>query len=295
MSTVTNILSIDVEDYYNVSNLRDVLPEREWGHCPSQVVKYTGKLLEILDWTNTKATFFILGWIARHNPDLVRQIHRRGHEVACHSYAHRLVYEMTPEEFREDTRMAKEILEDLTGQPVLGYRAPSFSIVERSRWAYPILMDLGFTYSSSTHPVRHDLYGNPNAPTHPHLVAHKDRTLVEIPVSTLRILGQNVPFSGGGYLRLLPYPLLAAAIRRFNERRAEPVVVYIHPWEINPEQPRYRISLARKFRQYVNLATTDQKFWNLVHNFPFQPAQAFLGEWPGLWTQPLGEHTMVLA
>ncbi len=270
-----NIVSIDVEDYFNVTNLRNILPQSKWSECPTYVERDTRKILEILDWRHTKATFFVLGWVAEKFPRLVKMIHSRGHEIACHSYTHRLVYEMTPEEFHHDTLTAKKILEDIVGEPVLGYRAPSFSIIPSSHWAYPILMDLGFKYSSSSHPIRHDNYGNPNGLTQPHVVSYQEKKLFEIPISTFQMAGQNIPFSGGGYLRLIPYGLISRAIRSKNAN-GELVVIYLHPWEINPDQPRYRVALSKKFRHYINLATTDRKFWKLVEEFQCQSMRAFI-------------------
>jgi polysaccharide deacetylase family protein (PEP-CTERM system associated) len=285
-----NLLSIDVEDYFNVSLLSKILPPEEWEHCPSFVVKYTERILEILDWSSTKATFFILGWIATHHPGLVKEISRRGHEIGSHSNAHRLVYAMTPSEFREDTRRCKEILEDITGAPVFGYRAPSFSIIPQSAWAYPILMELGFSYSSSTHPIHHDLYGNPNGHTTPHFVRWEGRAILEIPISTVRLAGQNIPFSGGGYLRFLPYEVIAAAIRKVNLKYGNIVVAYLHPWEINPEQPRYNVSLTKRFRHYLHLATTDRKLWRLVDHFAWGPLHEYVVEqWSSQTAPPAPE------
>ena len=276
---VHNVVTIDVEDYFNVLNLRTILPESKWGGCPAYVERDTEKILEILDWRGTKATFFVLGWIGERFPGLVKQIHRRGHEVACHSYGHNLVYDMNPDQFLEDTRKAKDILEGIIGAPVLGYRAPSFSILPSCQWAYRILMELGFKYSSSTHPIHHNDYGNPDGLTAPHVITtqDKDQWLMEVPVSTFRVFHQNLPFSGGGYMRLIPYQLLSEAIRRKNQS-GDVVVIYLHPWEINPEQPRFRIQLSKKFRHYVNLATTDRKFWRLIDEFPCRSMGSFIQE-----------------
>lgn len=276
---ICNVVTIDVEDYFNVINLRSIFPENKWQGCPAYVERDTEKILEILDWRDTKATFFVLGWIGEQFPDLIKQIHRRGHEVACHSYGHRLVYELSPEQFYEDTWKAKAILEDIIGAPVLGYRAPSFSILPSCQWAYRILMELGFRYSSSTHPIRHDHYGNPNGRTTPHLITTQDKNqgLMEIPVSTFRLCNQNIPFSGGGYMRLIPYQLLSGAIRRKN-LAGDVVVVYLHPWEINPDQPRFNIQLMKKFRHYVNLATTDRKFCRLIEDFSCRNMGSYVQE-----------------
>jgi polysaccharide deacetylase family protein (PEP-CTERM system associated) len=293
---IRNVVSIDVEDYFNVTNLRAIFPESKWHGCPVYVERDTGKILEILDWRDTKATFFVLGWIGAQFPDLVRQIHRRGHEIACHSWGHNLIYDLSPDQFWEDTRKAKEVLEDIIGEPVTGYRAPSFSILPSCQWAYRILMELGFRYSSSTHPIRHNHYGNPNGRTAPHLLTTPDRrqSLLEIPVSTFRMLQQNLPFSGGGYMRLIPYQLLSGTIRRKNDS-GEVVVIYLHPWEINPEQPRFKIQLTKKFRHYVNLATTDRKFWRLIDEFPCRNMGSFVRELLEDNTNPPVEQTVLTA
>jgi polysaccharide deacetylase family protein (PEP-CTERM system associated) len=293
---IQNVVTIDVEDYFNVTNLRCILPETKWPVCPSYVERDTGRILEILDWRNTKATFFVLGWIGERFPQLVRQIHRRGHEIACHSYRHDLVYDLDQEGFYEDTRRAKEILEDIIGESVRGYRAPSFSIVPDCQWAYRILMELGFQYSSSTHPIRHDRYGNPNGRTMPYIIFSRDRcqSLLEIPVSTFQLGRQNVPFSGGGYLRLIPYQLVAKAIHKKNSD-GDVVVIYLHPWEVNPDQPRFPIKLVNKFRHYVNLATTDRKFWRLIDEFPCRCMSSYVHELLDERHEPEVEKTVISA
>lgn len=270
-----NVLTIDIEDYFHVTHLRGVLPPDRWAGCPSHLEADTERILEILGWRNTRATFFVLGWVAEHFPQLVRRIHQAGHEVECHSHGHDLIYEQTPTQFRADLLRAKSILEDLTGSPVRGYRAPSFSLLPKCDWAYEILLEAGFQYSSSTVPIHHDNYPNPHGPTRPHLIGTADRCLVEVPISTLRVLGQNIPFSGGGYLRLLPYSWVARAIQHKN-RAGEPVVVFLYSWEINPGQPRHAVSPLKRFRHYVNLSRTDWKLFQIIQDFPCQSMGAYV-------------------
>ncbi|HLC40288.1 MAG TPA: XrtA system polysaccharide deacetylase, partial [Methylomirabilota bacterium] len=231
-----NALSFDVEDYFHAHAFSGIVRFEEWPSLEERVVTNTRRLLDLLDKCQVSATFFTLGWVAERHPSLIREIARRGHEVGCHGYAHRLVYAMTPAEFRTDTARAKAAIEDAIGAPILGYRAPTFSITRESLWALEILYREGFRYDSSIFPIVHDRYGIPNAPRFPHKIALPDgREIVEFPLSTSSVAGQRIPVAGGGYLRLIPYRLLRAALRRINVREGGPVIIYLHPWELDPE------------------------------------------------------------
>jgi polysaccharide deacetylase family protein (PEP-CTERM system associated) len=267
---ITNYLTVDVEDYFQVSAFEKTVGVHNWGKFPSRVVDNTNQILQLFAVHDVKATFFVLGWTAERFPDLIRKIADQGHEIACHGYAHRLVYELTPEEFREDTRKAKSILEQTSGKKVQGYRAPSYSITARSLWALEILEELGFTYDSSIFPIHHDRYGLPSAPRfkyrHPHL------NLVEYPISTALICGRKIPIAGGGYFRLFPYRFTRWALRRINNCEQQPFIFYFHPWEIDPGQPRMKnISPLSRFRHYVNLSRTSSRLERLLRDFVFQP------------------------
>lgn len=291
---VVNALTIDVEDYFQVSALAEVVPRDSWPTIPRRVVANTERILSVLDATQVKGTFFVLGWIAEREPALVRRIAASGHEIASHGYGHQLVYDQTPDEFREDVRRSKALLESLTGQPILGYRAPSFSITDRSLWAVDVLIEEGFRWDASVFPIHHDRYGIPNAPRDPHWIWHH-RTgetgyvteparvrpgghtvggfgrLLEIPASTVSMAGTNLPVGGGGYFRLLPYAWTSWGIRRLNRVERRPAVFYLHPWELDPEQPRLPASRLSRFRHYRNLAKTEGRLRRLLRDFAFAP------------------------
>ena len=280
---VLNALTVDVEEYFQVEAFASVVDRGAWTRLPSRVAACTGRLLDLLDAHGTSATFFVLGWVAERQPALVRTIHARGHEVACHGHAHRPISAMTPDEFRADVRRAKHALEDATGTAVAGYRAPTFSIVRPTFWALDVLVEEGFRYDSSIFPIHHDRYGIPDAPRAPHRLALAGGgEIVEFPVSTLRVAGQNLPFSGGGYFRLAPYPLIRAALRRTNGHDRMPAMVYLHPWEIDPDQPRFAVSALTRFRHYVNLRGTAAKLDRLLGDFAFAPAARVLREYLGV-------------
>ena len=265
-----NAMSVDVEDYFHVAALSEAISRDDWESMNSRVDGSTRRLLEVFDEAGTTATFFTLGWVAERHPELVREIQRRGHEVACHGYSHKLVYEQTPEEFRAETLRSKGLLEDIIGQPVDGYRAASHSITARSRWALDILVEAGFVYDSSIFPVRHDLYGMPGAERFPHrLETDKGASIVEFPPSTARVLGQNLPAAGGGYFRLYPYSLSRWLINRVNESEGQPAVFYLHPWEVDPEQPRVQAGWKSRFRHYNNLHKCEQRLRRLLGEFRF--------------------------
>ncbi len=257
-----NAFSVDVEDWFQVSAFERVVDRSRWDALPCRVERNVERLLELLERRAAKATFFTLGWIAERHPGVVRAIERSGHEVASHGYGHARVRELTPDAFREDVRRAKSILEDLAGRPVLGYRAPSFSIGDATPWAFDILRAEGHVYSSSVYPIRHDLYGSPSAPRFAHLTPSG---LLEIPPTSIRIGGRNFPASGGGFFRLLPYGLSRWGLRRVNAVDGEPAIFYCHPWEIDPDQPRVRDAGWRSsFRHYLNLERTYPRLDRLL-------------------------------
>ena len=274
-----NALTFDIEDYFHVESAASAVQRAEWPSYEPRVVANTRRILDLLDEAGVKATCFVLGWVAEREPALVREIAARGHEVACHSFAHRLVYSLTLHEFRQDTRRAKAAIEDAAGVAVVGYRAPTFSIVRRSLWALDVLAEEGFEYDSSIFPIHHDRYGMPRAPRFPHEVQlASGRTIAEFPMTTLALAGARLPFSGGGYFRLLPYTVIRAALRRLNRREHQPGIVYLHPWEFDPAQPRLPMHLLSRFRHYVNLRTTHVKLRRLMRDFEFAPARDVLRE-----------------
>jgi len=276
---VLNAMTCDVEDYYQVQNLEGIVARDDWPSMPSRLAANTDRVLELFAEAGVRATFFCLGWCAEREPEVVRRIADAGHEVASHGYGHRMITEQTPEEFRDDVRRAKALLEDLAGRPVAGYRAPTFSITERTLWAADVLAEEGYRYDSSIFPVRHDRYGIPTAPRFVHaLEGANGHQLVELPPTTFRLLGTNLPVAGGGYLRLFPVRLLGAALRRVN-REGHPVVVYFHPWELDPGQPRFPVRGLRRFRHYVGLSRTAGKLRHLLRAFEFTTAGAVVERW----------------
>ena len=270
-------LSIDVEDYYHVEAFADRITPEMWSSFPSRVANNTRRTLELLESMKVRGTFFVLGWIAERDPGIVREIVHAGHEVGCHSYRHRCVWRMTPSEFREDTRRAKSTIEDAAGREVVGYRAPTFSIVQDSLWALEVLAEEGFLYDSSVFPVRHDVYGVPAAPRFPfQWVCRDGRTLFEIPPLTVRVLGHNLPAGGGGYLRILPMWYTRWAVRRVRQRDRQPLVVYFHPWELDPKQPRMLGRWSSLFRHYFNLGRMEGRIRELLRLGRFVPLVDFL-------------------
>jgi polysaccharide deacetylase family protein (PEP-CTERM system associated) len=274
-----NALTIDVEDYYHVSAFESVVRFEDWDHHESRVERNTARLLEILGELDVKATFFTLGWVAERYPGLIRVIHAEGHEIASHGYRHRLLYDMGKDEFREDTKKAKQIVEDLCGAPVLGYRAASYSIIRETLWCLDVLQELGFKYDSSIFPIRHDRYGMPGWTRFPHrILTNGGPGIWEFPLSTVRLGKWNVPIAGGGYLRLLPYGFVRWGIEQINQVERKPAIVYLHPWEIDPEQPRLRAPWLSTFRHYVHLSQTETKLRSLLKDFAFAPARELI--WP---------------
>jgi polysaccharide deacetylase family protein (PEP-CTERM system associated) len=266
---IVNALTVDVEDYFQVSAFERTVSRDRWDSYGSRVVANTSRLLDLFAESGVRATFFVLGWVAERHADLVRRIAATGHEVASHGYAHRLVYEMTPEEFREDLRRARRVLEDAVGAPILGFRAPSYSITARSSWALDILIEEGYEYDTSIFPIHHDRYGIPSAPRHPNTVARPAGTILEIPASTIRLGTVNVPIAGGGYFRLMPYWWTRWACRRVNRHERRPIVFYLHPWEVDPAQPRLPAAWVSRFRHYQHLEKTAPRLRRLLADFRF--------------------------
>lgn len=269
-------MTFDIEDYFQVGAFSDRVEQQHWAGFDSRVEANTDKILQILCDTPQKATFFTLGWVAEKYPAIVRKIVEQGHEIACHSYAHRRVYEMTAEDFRADTLKAKNLLEAAGGVPVKGYRAPSFSLDHRCFWAFDILAELGFTFDSSLFPVDHPNYGMPQIPRNPFLIRTRAGCMVEFPMPTLTWAGFRSPFGGGAYLRLLPYPYTRWAIEFLNTQENKAVCVYVHPWELDPAQPRIRGSLTARMRHYFGLPGMERKVRRLLTDFEFDALGSML-------------------
>lgn len=264
-----HVFSVDVEDYFHVEAFSDIVPRSAWETYVCRVEPNTQRILELLDRHNTKATFFVLGWVAERYPGLVRQIAAAGHELACHSYWHRLIYALDPSEFRADTIRAKDLIEQAAGRAIYGYRAPSYSITAKSLWALDILADLGFTYDSSIFPIRHDVYGIPDAPRAPFRIHTASGPLVEYPITTFRLGAyRNMPVGGGGYLRIFPYWYTSYGVSKAGEDGL-PLILYIHPWEVDPEQPRLPGRFKSRLRHYTNLSKTYARLDKLLTSRPF--------------------------
>ena len=274
---ILNAFTVDVEDYYQVSAFDDIVERSQWGEYESRVVANTQRLLDLLDGHQVKATFFILGWTAERHPELVREIDDRGHDIGSHSYWHRLIYSLDPETFRTDLRRSKQVIEDITGKPITSFRAPSFSVTEKSLWALDILAEEGIETDSSIFPIYHDRYGIPDAQQELHQIETSGGSLWEFPVSVRRLGGVNWPISGGGYFRLYPVGWTIRGLARLNEKMGEPFIFYVHPWEIDPKQPRVPVKkrMAR-FRHYVNLASTFDKLDTLLKRFSFGTVDAVI-------------------
>ncbi len=278
-STITNALTIDVEDYFQVSAFAPYIRRGDWDARECRVERNVHRILELLDEAQAKATFFTLGWIAERYPQLVREIVARGHELASHGYGHERASDLDEAAFLLDVRRAKEILEDLGGVEVKGYRAPSFSIGTGNLWAFATLARAGYRYSSSIYPIQHDHYGMPDSPRFAYRV---NEQLVEIPVTTLRLGRRNLPSSGGGYFRLLPYALSRWMLQRVNRGDGEPAIFYFHPWEIDAQQPRIDgIDLKTRFRHYVNISRMERRLQQLLADFRWgRMDDVFLGRAP---------------
>jgi polysaccharide deacetylase family protein (PEP-CTERM system associated) len=263
-----NVLTIDVEEYFHVSAFEQIITAEDWPGYESRVEQTTSRVLEHFSRAGAKATFFVLGWVAERHPALIRTIRAEGHEVASHGYAHQVLTALTPSQFRVDVRRAKQILEDILGEPVLGYRAPSFTIMEDTVWALRVLVEEGFLYDSSIVPVWHDRYGLHGANPHCHRLMTAAGPIWEIPPSTLPIRNMRLPVAGGGYFRLWPYRLLRRWLRTI-EAAGHPLVVYLHPWEIDPGQPRLQASALSRYRHYLNLHKTEARLIRLLRDFRF--------------------------
>jgi polysaccharide deacetylase family protein (PEP-CTERM system associated) len=267
-NAVKNVVSVDVEDYFHAESFADVVDRSRWDTYLSRVEANTNRLLELFDTRGVQATFFVVGWVAERFPSLIRDIVNNGHELACHSYWHRLIYKLSPTEFREDTQRAKSTLEQIAGKPIFGYRAPTYSITLASLWALETLAELGFTYDSSIFPIHHDRYGIPSAPRTPFRILTPSGPLVEFPITTFRLRGHNLPVAGGGYLRILPEWYTIWGMKRVWHEGLS-VIAYVHPWEIDPGQPRLPGKLTSRLRHYTNLSKTYTRLNKMLKTTPF--------------------------
>jgi polysaccharide deacetylase family protein (PEP-CTERM system associated) len=264
-SLMKNAMSVDVEDYFQVTAFDNFISPDDWDNLPCRVEQNTYKILSCFLKHDVKATFFVLGWVAERFPELIREIVAQGHEVASHGYAHKRATLQSRKQFRKDIIKAKNILEDITLCEIKGYRAPSYSINKSNMWVHDELYDTGHIYSSSVYPVKHDLYGIPDAPRFKYLLPDG---LIEIPISTIKLLNKNFPAGGGGFFRFYPYTVSKLIINIINSREHQAVIFYFHPWEIDPEQPRQmQASLKSKFRHYLNLHKTESRISELLTDF----------------------------
>ena len=274
---IVNALSVDVEEYYHGMEFEAALTAAERQRLPSRVEYGVNRALDILASHDDRATFFVVGIVAEAHPRLVRRIAEAGHEVSCHSYRHELVSRQTPDEFRADIHRAKATLENITGEPVLGYRAPNFSIARSAGWAFDILLEEGFRYDSSIYPIIHDRYGDSHSPRFPYEIRREsDTCLIEFPIGTVSLFGVNLPIGGGGYFRLFPADLIRRGIARVNSRERQPTMFYFHPWELDPEQPRTPMPWAHRFRHYVGLSRMKAKLDHLLQATRFTTAREVL-------------------
>ncbi len=283
--SITNYMTIDVEDYFHVSAFENQSPPETWGGRECRVERNTDLILNILDEYHVKATFFILGWVAERYPQLTKAISEQGHEIASHGYLHQRVAIQDRDTYRADIRRGKALLEDQAGVPVVGYRAPSYSITRETSWAFDELVEAGFQYDSSIFPMKHDFYGIPDWPRFTgYAVKNGDnweasetnngeqKSIVELPITTLQLGKRNLPIAGGGYFRLLPYAATHWGLQRINQREQQPFVFYLHPWEFDPQQPRIPGASAKsRFRHYLNLSQTENRFRRLLNDFEFMP------------------------
>jgi len=264
-SDVLNAMTVDVEDFFHVSAFESVISPSQWKDYQPRVDTNTRRLLDLFAKKEVKSTFFVLGWVAERYPDLIKEIHSQGHEVASHGYAHKRVILLSRDEFLQDIKRSKNHLEDLLGEQIIGYRAPSFSIGYSNEWAFEVLAELGFKYSSSTYPVKHDLYGTPDWPR---FAYNRPENIIEIPIPTLRLMGKQIPIGGGGYFRLYPYKVTQKLVSKYLRQEKQPYSFYFHPWEIDADQPRLKNApLKSRFRHYVNLHRTEAKLIRLLDDF----------------------------
>ncbi len=265
-----NALTVDVEDYFQVSAFSKNISPCDWDSIAPRVEQNTHNLLDMFAEKNIVATFFVLGWVAERFPKLVKKINELGHEVASHGYSHQLIYNQSRDVFREETLRSKELLENIIQKPVLGYRGASYSITKQSEWALDILFEAGFKYDSSIFPVRHDRYGIPDAPRFPYLAETPQKNkIIEFPLTSFKIMGTQLPIAGGGYFRLFPYWFTRFAFNKIHETENRPFIFYLHPWEIDPKQPRIKGSLLSRFRHYNNLKKCKIRLNRLLNDFEF--------------------------
>jgi polysaccharide deacetylase family protein (PEP-CTERM system associated) len=283
---LVNAFSVDVEDYFQVAALAPAIAVDSWPTWEYRVEANTEVILKLCAEKNVRGTFFILGWVAEKSPQLVKRIAAAGHEIACHGFSHQLIYNQTQALFREETLRSKHFLEDTIGKAVTGYRAASFSITPDSLWALDVLIDAGFEYDSSVFPIRHDRYGIPGASPEPgKIVAPSKRTLVEFPMSAAKFFGLQVPVSGGGYFRILPYWVTRAGLKQINEEAGRPFTFYLHPWEVDPGQPRVKVKAFSRFRHYTNLHRCESRLRRVLGDFSFSTMRDVL-EQRGLLRAP---------
>jgi len=278
-NTITHAMTVDVEDYFHVAAFNKVINPDEWEKWPCRVEANTNKLLQLFADSNIKITFFILGWVAERYPELVKAIHAQGHEIASHGYSHQLIYKQDQNVFREETAKSKRILEDLAQVQITGYRAASYSITRKSLWALDTLAELGFTWDSSIFPTRHDNYGIPGSPEEPYrIVTTSGKILTEFPLTTAKVFGQSVPAAGGGYFRQYPYALSRWLFERASNNQTKPQIFYLHPWEIDPDQPRVpNASWFSNFRHYTNLSRCLPRLERMIDDFQFGTISQSLG------------------
>jgi polysaccharide deacetylase family protein (PEP-CTERM system associated) len=274
---IINVMTIDVEEHFQVSAFANEIDVHEWHDMESRVERNTLRILEIFSENNIQATFFVLGWVAEKYPQLVKQIANAGHEIASHGYSHQLIYNQEYELFKKETQRAKHILEEIIQNPVLGYRAASYSITKKSAWALDILAEAGFKYDSSIFPVHHDRYGMPDTPRYPYTMnTERGNTLFEFPLSSMNIFGYQLPIAGGGYFRLYPYLFSKMAFQSINRKQNKPFIFYMHPWEVDPDQPRIKTNWLSRFRHYNNLEKCEHRLTKLLHDFRFSTVKQVL-------------------
>jgi polysaccharide deacetylase family protein (PEP-CTERM system associated) len=283
MMTNMNVLSVDVEDYFHVEAFVGQIRQRDWSTYQPRVDRNVARILELFARHKTIGTFFMLGWVAQRFPNMAREIAAAGHEIGCHGFAHQRLHRITPDEFRADLRKATQVLENQIQKPIRCYRAPSFSIVKSTLWAFDILAEEGYTIDSSVFPVRHDLYGVPDGQRFPYLqTTPSGNQVFEFPPSTIRLRNMNWGVAGGGYLRLLPYGVTWRALRHINGAERQPAMVYFHPWEIDPDQPRIQTCLRSSLRHYTNLSGMHRKIDRLLQEFPFTTLSNACSHYPAV-------------
>ena len=277
---ILNALTVDVEDYFQVTSFEGVVPRNQWDSQESRVVASTERILELFSQHDVRGTFFVLGWVAERFPKLVRRIEAAGHELGCHSHWHRLIYDLTPETFRSDLARSKAAIEDASGSPVTAFRAPSFSITRRSLWALEILVEEGFRVDSSIFPTAHDRYGIPGSAPEIHILPTPAGPIAEFPMTVARLGRLALPVGGGGYFRLYPWFITRRLLAYVNQTCQRPFAFYVHPWEVDPQQPRIRGgSRLSRFRHYVNLHTTHRKLERLLTEFRFGTVTQVVNAW----------------